>query len=142
MRYWAYIKNNKANELLELHKPLEAQEIYRSILNLTLSLPNPSQDMIATLNNNLGHTLLRLAKYPQAKDNYNYALEIRLAKEDKLGIAICYCNLGELSRNVALRIYEENSDEYRTADEYHNLGLIAQEQRKYEECDRLLSPSP
>ena len=100
LSYWAYIKNNEANDFFEFNQIIEAQEIYQEILDITLSLPHPSQDTIAILNNQLGNIYLQLMDYDKAEDYYKNALDIREAMKDDRRIAISYGKLAELERQV------------------------------------------
>jgi tetratricopeptide (TPR) repeat protein len=143
LSYWAYIKNNEANELLEFNQIIEAQEIYQEILDITLSLPYQSQDMIATLNNQLGNICLKLINYDKAEDYYKNALDIREAMKDERGIAICYGKLAELERErrnfqesikyhkKSLKTFEILNDKDQIAFTHHKMGETFENMRKF-----------
>lgn len=143
LSYWAYIKNNEANELFEFNQIIEAQEIYQEILDVALSLPYPSQDIIATLNNQLGNICLKLINYDKTEDYYKNALDIREAMEDDRGIAICYGKLAELERErrnfqesikyhkKSLKIFEILNDKDQIAFTHHKMGETFENMRKF-----------
>jgi tetratricopeptide (TPR) repeat protein len=142
LSYWAYIRNNEANEALEYYQPLHAQKIIQVILEETLSLPNPSQETIALLSNQLGHTFLEQGEFDLAEKYYQSSLKIRESKEDYSGMAICYENLGNLAINTrvfsiaikfykkALKIFKEYNSNFKIAGIYHKLGIILEQTRK------------
>jgi tetratricopeptide (TPR) repeat protein len=146
LSYWAYIKNNEANEALEYYQPLHAQKIIQVILEETLSLPNPSQETIALLNNQLGHTFLEKGDFDLAEKHYQSSLKIRESKVDYFGMAICYQHLGNLSGSKrefniaikfykkALKIFEKSNSHFQIAYVYYRLGIILEQTRKLEKA--------
>lgn len=145
---WMHLKEEEANEALQLARLDEAKEIHQEILSeLEGWGDDTAASSIAHAYHQLGIVAEKQRQYEEAKRYFGKALEICEQTGDIHKTAGIYHHLGNVAEEQrqykeaeryyrkALEIDEQLGSVYSSASTYHQLGTIAKEQRHYEEAE-------
>jgi serine/threonine protein kinase/tetratricopeptide (TPR) repeat protein len=148
--------NNLANALSDLPEHLEeADQAYRTALEILSASSGPAHPEVATIYNNLGALYVRLRQWDRAADVHRRALDLRVAllgdkhpntSASRLGLALAINRLGrfdeaeKLLRDAHAAMVESlGADHWRTANVRYYLGVILQSQGRLVEAEREVS---